>query len=210
MAVKTDCGLIAESDLHEERLSCEDGPAGRVAELAEPVAADLGYRIVRVRVTGQNGKTVQVMAERPDGTMSVQDCETLSKTLSPVLDLEDPIEGAYHLEISSPGIDRPLVRRSDFQRWTGALAKIETSVTLEGRRRFRGVIDGIDGDYVELGLTEALPDGSISVQLAFDAIAEAKLIMTDDLIKAALRADKQAARERSADTHETKTEPGTA
>ncbi|MEM1044766.1 MAG: ribosome maturation factor RimP [Pseudomonadota bacterium] len=202
--------MIAETDLHEERLAREDGPAGRVAELAEPVATDLGYRIVRVRISGQNGKTVQIMAERPDGTMSVQDCETLSKTLSPVLDLEDPIEGAYHLEISSPGIDRPLVRRSDFQRWIGSLAKIETRVTLEGRRRFRGIIDGIDGDYVEIGLTEALPDGSISVQLAFDAIGEAKLIMTDDLIKAALRADKQAAKDRSATAEETNTESGTA
>jgi len=189
-----DFGLVAEYGDFEDRLIEETGPAAAVAAIVEPVAVDLGYRLVRVRVSGQNGKTVQIFAERPDGTMTVEDCETLSKTISPVLDVDDPIEGGYHLEVSSPGIDRPLVRKGDFARWTGSLAKIETSVVLEGRRRFRGVIDGVDGDYVEIALTEPLEDGSISVQLAFEAIADAKLIMTDDLIKAALRADKQASK----------------
>jgi len=187
-----DYGLVAGSGDFEDRLIEETGPAALVAAIVEPVAVDLGYRLVRVRVSGQNGKTVQIFAERPDGSMTVEDCETLSKSISPVLDADDPIDGGYHLEVSSPGIDRPLVRKSDFARWTGYLAKIETSVVLEGRRRFRGIIDGVDGEYVEVALTEPLDDGSISVQLAFEAIADAKLIMTDDLIKAALRADKLA------------------
>lgn len=187
-----DYGLVAGSGDFEDRLIEETGPAALVAAIVEPVAVDLGYRLVRVRVSGQNGKTVQIFAERPDGSMTVEDCKTLSKSISPVLDADDPIDGGYHLEVSSPGIDRPLVRKSDFARWTGYLAKIETSVVLEGRRRFRGIIDGVDGEYVEVALTEPLDDGSISVQLAFEAIADAKLIMTDDLIKAALRADKLA------------------
>ena len=187
-------GLESERTDIEKRFIFETGPAADVAALVEPVVEDLGYRLVRVRITGQNGKTVQIMAERPDGTMSVEDCEVVSKTVSPVLDLEDPIEGAYHLEVSSPGIDRPLVRTSDFERWAGNLVKIETGMVLEGRRRFRGIIDGVDGDFVEVALTEPLDDGSFTVQLAFAAITEAKLVMTDDLIKASLKADKLAAR----------------
>jgi len=193
-----DHGLIAGRGDFEDRLIGETGQAALVAALVEPVAADLGYRLVRVNINGLNGKTVQILAERPDGTMSVDDCETLSKSVSPVLDADDPVDGAYHLEVSSPGIDRPLVRKSDFERWTGYLAKIETSVPLEGRRRFRGIIDGVDGDFVEMGLSEPLDDGSISVQIAFEAIGEAKLIMTDDLIRAALRADKLASKAQDA------------
>lgn len=187
-----DDGLVAEREDYEARLIEETGDAALVAAIVEPVAMDLGYRLVRVRISGQNGKTVHIFAEKPDGTMNVEDCETLSKTISPVLDVDDPIDGGYHLEVSSPGIDRALVRKGDFERWAGYLAKIETSVVLEGRRRFRGIIDGVDGDYVEMALTEPLDDGSISVELAFAAISEARLVLTDDLIKAALRADKLA------------------
>jgi len=103
----------------DKRLITESGVAARVAAIVEPVIGDLGFDLVRVRVTPTNGCTVQIMAERPDGTMSVADCETVSRAISPVLDLEDPITQAYYLEISSPGIDRPLVRASDFERWTG-------------------------------------------------------------------------------------------
>src|SRR5215204_3034088 len=129
-----------------ERLITETGVAARVATVAAPVIRDLGFRLVRVKVSAQNGCTVQIMAEREDGTMSVEDCEAVSRALSPVLDLEDPVERAYNLEISSPGIDRPLVRKQDFERWSGYEAKIEMAVPVAGRKRFRGVIRGVDGD----------------------------------------------------------------
>src|SRR5580658_3166626 len=116
----------------EPRLIIEPGRAARVAALVEPVLAELGYRLVRVRVSGLAGCTVQVMAERPDGTMTIEDCETASRALSPVLDAADPIEGAYRLEISSPGIDRPLVRRSDFERHEGAEVKVELAAPFDG------------------------------------------------------------------------------
>src|ERR1700685_3558909 len=122
----------------EPRLIIEPGRAARVAALVEPVLAELGYRLVRVRVSGFAGCTVQIMAERPDGTMTVEDCEIASRALSPMLDAADPIEGAYRLEISSPGIDRPLVRRSDFDRYAGHEAHTEMSTPNDGRPAFRG------------------------------------------------------------------------
>jgi ribosome maturation factor RimP len=128
--------------LDEPRLIAEPGLAARVAAIAAPVLRDLGYRLVRVRIAGTEGCTVQIMAERPDGTMSVEDCEAVSRALSPVLDVEDPVAEAYRLEISSPGLDRPLVRRSDFIRHAGHLVKIEMEVPVEGRKRFRGAIQG--------------------------------------------------------------------
>src|SRR4051794_41296991 len=129
----------------EPRLIIEQGVAARVAAVAEPVIAGLGYRLVRVRVSGLSGCTVQIMAERADGTMSIEDCESVSRALSPVLDVADPIERAYRLEISSPGLDRPLVRRSDFERGAGHAAKIEMAVGVAGQRRFRGLITGVEG-----------------------------------------------------------------
>ena len=122
----------------EPRLIVEPGVAARVAAIVEPVLEGLGYRLVRVRISGLDGCTVQIMAERPDGTMTIEDCEAASRALSPVLDVADPIERAYRLEISSPGIDRPLVRRSDFERYAGNVVKIEMAVAVDGRRRFRG------------------------------------------------------------------------
>src|SRR3712207_6700809 len=119
------------------RLITETGVAARVAAIVEPVIEDLGFRLVRVKVSGLNGCTVQIMAERPDGGRSVEDCETVRRAVSPVLDLENPIERAYHLEISSPGIDRPLVRSGDFERWVGHGAKIEMGTPVDGRKRFR-------------------------------------------------------------------------
>ena len=127
----------------EPRLITEQGIAARVAAIAEPVLAGLGYRLVRVRVSGDVGCTVQIMAERPDGTMTIEDCETASRALSPVLDAEDPVERAYRLEMSSPGIDRPLVRRSDFERYAGNEMKIEMAVAVDGRKRFRGLLLGV-------------------------------------------------------------------
>src|SRR5438876_907720 len=132
--------------LNEPRLIVEPGLAAHVSAVAEPVLRGMGYRLVRVRISGEAGATVQVMAEGPDGTMNIDDCEALSRALSPVLDVADPIDRAYRLEISSPGIDRPLVRRSDFERHIGHLAKIEMAVAEQGRKRFRGVIVAAEGD----------------------------------------------------------------
>ena len=126
--------------LDEPRLIVDSGVAARVGAVVEPALHDLGYRLVRVRVSGNNGCTVQIMAERPDGSMTVDDCEAVSRAVSPALDVDDPVGRAYHLEISSPGIDRPLVRSSDFSRWAGHEAKIEMAVPADGRKRFRGVI----------------------------------------------------------------------
>src|SRR5690606_18859 len=136
--------------LVEPRLVTEPGLGARVASVAEPVLTDLGYRLVRVKVSGEAGCTVQIMAERPDGSMNIDDCEAISRALSPVLDVADPIDRAYRLEISSPGIDRPLVRRSDFDRYAGHLARIEMETPVDGRKRFRGVLTGTEGESARL------------------------------------------------------------
>jgi len=170
----------------EPRLITEPGRAARVAALAEPVLAGLGYRLVRVRITGFAGCTVQIMAERPDGTMTIEDCELASRALSPVFDVADPVEGSYRLEISSPGIDRPLVRRSDFDRYAGHIAQIEMQVPIEGRRRFRGELTGTEGEYARIRC-----DAASDTLLRIDDIMEAKLMLTDALISEALRKRKQ-------------------
>jgi ribosome maturation factor RimP len=190
---------MAAADAHaaalaEPRLVAETGVAARVAAVAAPVLADLGFRLVRVMVSGLDGCTVQVMAERPDGSMAIEECEAISRALSPVLDNADPIERAYRLEISSPGIDRPLVRRSDFERHAGQIIKVELAIAVAGRRRFRGVLAGIEGEAVRLRLDNG-PDGEDTVLLPIDDIAEAKIVLTDDLIAASLRRGKAAARE---------------
>ncbi|KPQ12760.1 MAG: ribosome maturation factor RimP [Saliniramus fredricksonii] len=175
------------SSANEQRLVKESGVAARVAAIVEPVIVDLGYRLVRVRVTGTNGCTVQIMAERPDGTMSVSDCETVSHAVSPALDVDDPIDRAYHLEISSPGIDRPLVRPQDFTRWAGYEAKIEMAVPIEGRKRYRGMIEGAEGAIALIRLPDA-PEGTDPLaRLPIGDIGEARLVLTDDLIRESLR-----------------------
>src|ERR1700683_4835314 len=178
----------------EPRLIAEPAGAARVAVLAEPVLADLGYRLVRVRISGSAGCTVQIMAERPDGTMAIEDCEAASRALSPVLDAADPIEGAYQLEISSPGIDRPLVRHSDFDRYAGHVAQVEMTVPVDGRRRFRGQLLGTEGDSVRVRRSDATPDG-IDDLLRIDDMMEAKLVLTDALIFESLRRSKHSDRE---------------
>ena len=185
----------------EKRLITEPGRAARVAALAEPVLAGLGYRLVRVRISGLAGCTVQVMAERPDGTMSIEDCEATSRALSPILDAADPIEGAYRLEISSPGIDRPLVRRSDFDRYAGHVAHVEMTAPIEGRRRFRGELRGTDGDCVKLRSNDA-PEEAAEILLRMDDMMEARLVLTDALIAEALRRSKHG--ERANGAHEAK------
>jgi ribosome maturation factor RimP len=178
----------------EPRLISEPGRAARVAAIAEPVLAGLGYRLVRARVSGFAGCTVQIMAERPDGTLSIEDCETASRALSPVLDVSDPIEGSYRLEISSPGIDRPLVRHSDFDRYAGHVAQVEMTVPIEGRRRFRGQLLGTEGDTVRIRRSDAAADG-VDVLLRIDEMIEAKLVLTDALISESLRRSKRGERE---------------
>jgi ribosome maturation factor RimP len=171
----------------DDRLIIETGVAARVAAVLDPVIADLGFRLVRVRVTSAHGCTVQVMAERPDGTMTVEDCEAVSRAISPVLDLEDPIERAYYLEVSSPGIDRPLVRVSDFERWAGYEAKIELATPLAGRKRFRGVIRGVEDDAVALELADVKDPGERVVRLPLADLDEARLVLTDALVRESLR-----------------------
>lgn len=180
--------------LDEPRLVVEPGVAARVAAIAGPVLQGLGYRLVRIRISGEAGCTVQVMAERPDGTMLIDDCEAVSRALSPVLDVADPIDRAYRLEISSPGIDRPLVRRSDFERHAGHLLKVEMAVAHEGRKRFRGVLMGADGDCARLRREDAREGEPVEVLLPMEDIAEARLVLTDELIAESMRRGKAAER----------------
>ncbi len=184
----------ADDPLHERRLLTETGVAARVATLAERTILPLGYRLVRVRVSGTNGCTVQIMAERPDGTMTVDDCEIISRTLSPVLDVEDPVGREYHLEISSPGIDRPLVRASDFQRWAGHEAKVEMGMIVAGRRRFRCVLLGAEGLKAHIRRTDAQPGEATDVELRIEDMTEAHLVLSDALITESLRRAKQASK----------------
>jgi ribosome maturation factor RimP len=176
----------------QPRLIRETGVAARVAAIIEPAIVDLGYRLVRVKVTAQNGCTVQIMAERPDGTMTVEDCEECSKAISPLLDVDDPIQRAYHLEMSSPGIDRPLVRLEDFERWSGHVAKIEMEEAVDGRKRFRGVLLGLDGESARLIRDDVKAGEDATVHLPVMDMAEARLVLTDALIDEALRRGKAA------------------
>lgn len=181
--------------LAEPRLVVEPGVAARVAAIAAPVLQGMGYRLVRVKVSGEAGCTVQIMAERPDGTMLIDDCEAVSRALSPVLDVADPIERAYRLEISSPGIDRPLVRRSDFERHLGHLAKIEMAVAHQGRKRFRGIIEGVEGPVLHLRRDDPPAGEDAAVALPLEDIGEARMILTDELIAESMRRGKAAERE---------------
>nr|WP_210282262.1 ribosome maturation factor RimP [Mesorhizobium sp. RMAD-H1] len=174
----------------DERIIRETGIDARVASIIEPVLEALGFRLVRVRLSGLNGLTLQIMAERLDGTMTVEDCELVSRTISPVLDVEDPIDRKYHLEVSSPGIDRPLVRKSDFADWQGHIAKVETSLVHSGRKKFRGRIAAVDGESVTIESDQASYGDDPVVRIPFDLLADARLILTDDLIRDALRKDK--------------------
>jgi ribosome maturation factor RimP len=177
---------------HEPRLIVETGLDLRVAEIIEPVLAAMDYQLVRVRMLNQNGMTLQVMAERLDGTMDVEGCEAVSVAISPVLDVEDPIDREYHLEVSSPGIDRPMVRKSDFTRWLGHLVKCETSIMIDNRKRFRGKIAEVNEDGFIIERDQVASGEEPRVTIPFSALAEGKLILTDELIRDALRADKLA------------------
>lgn len=193
----------AGDPLAEPRLVPETGLDARVAHIVEPVLMDLGFRLVRVKVSGLNGCTLQIFADRPDGTMSVEDCEAASRAISPVLDVEDPIQREYHLEISSPGIDRALVRRSDFDRWSGFEAKIELSRPAHGRKRFRGILlgtrQGEAGGLAGVRLLQSLEDGTTEVWFDLASYEDGKLMLNDALIRDSLRAAKAAAEARGAE-----------
>ncbi len=182
--------------LAEPRLVVEPGMGARVATVAGPVLQGLGYRLVRIKISGELGCTVQIMAERPDGTMQLEDCEAISRALSPVMDVADPIEKAYRLEISSPGIDRPLVRRTDFARYEGYEVKIDMAVAHEGRKRFRGILGALDGDTVRLQREDNRKgEEQPELVLTIEDIADARLVLTDDLIAESMRRGKQAERD---------------
>ncbi|MBL1407053.1 MAG: ribosome maturation factor RimP [Rhizobiales bacterium] len=176
--------------LNEPRLIAESGQEAQIAALLEPEITSLGFRLVRIRLTQINGMTLQIMAERPDGSMSVTDCEAISRGISPILDIEDPIHSEYHLEISSPGIDRPLVRISDFENWAGHVAKLETHQLVDGRKRYKGTILGVEGDKITFRRESIAEGENENFILSASDIAEAKLILSDDLIREALQRDK--------------------
>src|SRR3954463_12284842 len=188
-------GSVDADLLAEPRLVVEPGMAARGSAVAGPVLQGMGYRLVRIRISGEFGCTVQIMAERPDGTMLIDDCEAGSRALSPVLAVADPIERAYRLEISSPGIDRPLVLRSDFERHAGHLVKIEMAVAADGRKRFRGLLAGCEGDAVRLHRDDIRGDEDADVLLVMEDISDARLVLTDELIAESMRRGKQAERE---------------
>ena len=168
-----------------DRFIVESGLAAEFAAIVEPALIDLGFRLVRVSVSGKDGKSVQIMAERPDGSITIDDCETISKQVSPALDVSDLIAAAYRLEVSSPGIDRPLVRPSDFEDWAGYEAKIELREPVDGRRRFKGRLDGYEDGEVRI---ECDVEGEGLKILGFPValVSDAKLILTDELIREAL------------------------
>lgn len=180
-------GQSVETDLSEPRLVTETGVEARVAAIVEPALIDLGFRLVRVRMIGTSGATLQIFAEKTDGTMSVEDCEAASNVISPLLDVDDPIGKAYTLEMSSPGMDRILVRRSDFLRWSGFEAKLELAVPLGGRKRFRGWLTGVDGEVGTMHLLQPLDDGTQDIRFPLDTIAEARLVLNEALIREALK-----------------------
>lgn len=165
--------------------------AERIEKLVSPAVAAAGFELVRIRVTGKEMMTLQIMAERADHTMSAEDCARLSRALSPILEEADPIAGHYRLEVSSPGIDRPLTRLKDYHDWQGYEAKIELDRVIEGRKKFKGVLAGVDGDNVAIDI-----DGEAETALIpFAWISSAKLVLTDELIRESLKTAKDALKE---------------
>ena len=187
--------VVEGHGIGDDRIVRESGIDARVAAVISPVLRGMGFRLVRVRLSGQNGLTLQIMAERNDGTMTVEDCEEVSRAVSPAIAVDDPSEKAYHLEVSSPGIDRPLVRKSDFTTWTGHLIKLETSVLVGDRKRFKGKIADADADGILVERDKAAYGEEPTVRVPYDAIAEARLVLTDDLIRDALSKDNRARKE---------------
>jgi len=177
--------VTSESGASHERFIRETGLAASIAEIVEPVLVDLGFRLVRLQVHGREGKTLQIMAERPDGSITVNECEEISRQLSPILDVHDLISDAYRLEVSSPGIDRPLVRPTDFEDWAGYEAKVELSQLVDGRKRFRGRLEGFDDGEVriEVDLDQV---GTTVLGFPVALVADVRLVLTDELVREAL------------------------
>ena len=174
-----------DSPMPVVRFARETGVAGRIADLAEPVLTELGFQLVRVQVSGRDGHTVQIMAEREDGYLTIDECETISRELAPVFDAYDIIEGSYRLEVSSPGIDRPLVRPIDIERWSGQEAKVELAEAIDGRKRLRGTIEGYSDGEVRIVIDLPELDGPRVIGIKPELIASARLVMTDELMRAA-------------------------
>ena len=161
----------------------------RLAEIITPVIEDMGFELVRLRLMGGDTKTLQIMADKPAGGIEVDDCAEISTAVSATLDVEDPLEDAYTLEVSSPGIDRPLTRLKDFEAWDGYVAKLETEQQIDGRKRFKGVLQGVEGGEV---LIEIEVHGEPQViGLDFEWLADAKLVLTDELIRDVLKSRKE-------------------
>ena len=179
---------MTSADL-DKRIITESAQAGDIATLLEPLIEELGYQLVRVSVLQQNGTTIQIMADKKEGSFGIKDCKILSNELSPFLDSRDPIAGAYQLEISSPGIDRPLVRPQDFLTWQGYAAKLEVKQLIDGRKRFKGRLAGYENDEVLLEIVPVKGEPPVTIGLNKTLIASAKLVLNDDLLK---RASKRA------------------
>ena len=174
----------------------------QMAEIITPVLEDMGYELVRLRLMGGETPTLQIMADKPDGGIEVDDCAAISTAVSAVLDVEDPITEAYHLEVSSPGIDRPLTRLKDFETFEGYEAKLETAELIDGRKRFKGMLAGVEGDEVLINVAEG------TIGLKFDWLSEAKLVLTDELIRDMLRARKNSGALNEENFDEIETETG--
>ena len=162
----------------------------RLADIVQPVIEGLGFELIRLRLMGGKTRVLQIMADRPDGGIGVDECGDISTAVSAVLDVEDPLEDNYVLEVSSPGIDRPLTRLKDFEMWKGWEARIETTELIDGRRRFKGGLMGVEGDEVLIEIEEGGQD--LTIGLKFDWLSDAKLILTDELIAEMLRQKKVA------------------
>lgn len=158
----------------------------RIAEIITPVVEDMGFEIVRIRLMTGKESILQIMAQGPDGNIEVDACAKISTAVSATMDVEDPILDAYTLEVSSPGIDRPLTRLKDFAKWEGFEAKIETDELIDGRRRFKGQLDGVEGDEILITIAEG------TIGLKFEWLSDAKLVLTDELIRDVLRGRKDA------------------
>jgi ribosome maturation factor RimP len=176
----------------------------RLAAIVAPVIEGMGFELVRLRLMAGRTRTLQIMADRPEGGIEVADCAEISTAVSAVLDVEDPLEDAYVLEVSSPGIDRPLTRLKDFDAWEGHEAKLETREMIDGRRRFKGILGGTEGDEVLIEIDEA--GEKMTIGLRFDWLSEAKLVLTDELIAETLRARKAAGTINDADFDEIETD----
>jgi ribosome maturation factor RimP len=198
---------ISPSLATDDRLIRESGTEARVAQIVVPALAANGFRLVRIRMLGQNGLTLQIMAERLDGSMTIEDCEEASRVMSAVLDVEDPIDKAYNLEVSSPGIDRPLVRAVDFEAAVGHLVKLETSVLVAGRKRFRGKVTEVTATDLTIEAEKAAYGEEPTAKVPLDTIADARLVLTDDLVRDALRKDKKLREERKRRRKDGEAEP---